>query len=801
MKWIDLLKTIKATRVSFIALILFISLSIGTLLGTGWSGPAVEILANKYYDDHAVMDFKAISADSFSQDDVDRIRGLDDVADAEGIFTADGFMYINGEKELLSVISTTENIDKAEIIEGELPKEADEIAVDAAMAEMRNYTIGEYISIDTSLKDFTGYDVSSLNHSRFRITAFVHHPEFISNLEGMAKGYSHVYRRSFNYYALVDKSAFNDVVYPDGFSSVLIRSKSLEGADRFDDDYSKKVNSAKDGLLESIDKKNMSITDITSTTGHYTVSVAGDTGGKVAVVFSSFFFIVGLLVCYSTILRIVEEEKRLIGTKMANGFSRGSVTSKYLIYTGAAVVLGVALGLPNAFATSNVIQGMSTAALTFSGPYTYYDMGQIAAVVAFELVVMLFIAWFASAKQLRMKITSLLNSTKENSRLFEIIGKSKLIRNASVSIQSFVYNISMDSSRVIATIVGMAGSMALLIAPVSLYLVLQASPQVQFDDYFHFDHTILYDSEESGREVRNVLEGDGSKYAEVYSEDAILSRDGAKSGTIRLIVTKDKDSFESVVNMVTPDKKENKIELGNDGVYVWQAEGKDYGTGAGDIMKVSAFTGDNYDFEVASLYKCYDSGAYRIFMTSDVYEKVTGKDFEPNAFLASVSEEAESKIKDIDGVMDCIDDRKACDVSYESLKMIYVGVVALLVMLSALIAFLILLNLNMQFVKEKKQELIVMRINGFSVGAAKMYIVRDNIFLSIVSAVIGVICGLLLSNLLNSALQMEGQCIMSEPVPAACVFGVVLTMIYMIITNIIAVAPIGKLDLTDISKM
>lgn len=182
MKWIDLLKTIKATRVSFIALIMFISMSVGNLLGTGWSGPAVEILANKYYDDHAVMDFKAISADSFSQDDVDRIRSLDDVTGADGIYTADGFMYINGEKELVSVISATENINKAEIIEGELPKGPDEVAVDAAMAEMRNYSIGEYISIDTSLKELTGYDVSSLSRSRLKITAILHYPEFISSI-------------------------------------------------------------------------------------------------------------------------------------------------------------------------------------------------------------------------------------------------------------------------------------------------------------------------------------------------------------------------------------------------------------------------------------------------------------------------------------------------------------------------------------------------------------------------------------------------------------------------------------------
>ena len=432
MKWIDLLKTIKVTWVSFIALILFISLSVANLLGTGWSSPAVEILANKYYDDHAVMDFKAISADSFSKDDVDKIRSLDDVAEAEGIYTADGFMYINGEKELVSVISATENINKAEIIEGELPKEDNEIAVDAAMAKMRNYSIGEYITINTSLKELTGYDVGSLKHGRFKITAILQYPEFISAMEGTAKGYSPVYRRNFNYYMLVDDSAFNEDVYQNGFNSVLIRCKSLEGADRFADDYSKKVDSAMDGLTDGIDKENVSLTDITSTFGHYTVSLAGDTGGKIAVIFAGFFFIVGLLVCYSTILRIVEEEKRLTGTKMANGFSRAAVTSKYLLYVGAAVTLGIASGLPGAFITSNVIQGVTTSTLTFSGPYRYYDTGQIIAVVAFEYIVMLLIAWFASAKQLRMKITqpssTALKKTVAYLRLSERVRSSGMLR-------------------------------------------------------------------------------------------------------------------------------------------------------------------------------------------------------------------------------------------------------------------------------------------------------------------------------------------------------------------------------------
>jgi putative ABC transport system permease protein len=132
---------------------------------------------------------------------------------------------------------------------------------------------------------------------------------------------------------------------------------------------------------------------------------------------------------------------------------------------------------------------------------------------------------------------------------------------------------------------------------------------------------------------------------------------------------------------------------------------------------------------------------------------------------------------------------------------VFAGILGLALILSAVIAFLILLNLNIQFVQEKKMELIVMRINGFSVRSAKMYIIRDNIFLSLISTVIGVIAGIILAKLLNGSMQMEGMCMIDDPSLIGCIFGVSVTLIYMVITNLIAVKPVGKLDLTDISKM
>jgi ABC-type antimicrobial peptide transport system permease subunit len=61
--------------------------------------------------------------------------------------------------------------------------------------------------------------------------------------------------------------------------------------------------------------------------------------------------------------------------------------------------------------------------------------------------------------------------------------------------------------------------------------------------------------------------------------------------------------------------------------------------------------------------------------------------------------------------------------------------------LSALMALLVLLNLDVMFVEEKKRELIVLMINGFSVGDAKAYIYRDSIVLTIVGIALGIALG------------------------------------------------------------
>jgi len=800
MKWVDLLQTIRKTRVSFVAVILFVGISVGTLLGTNWSGPAVANLTNDYYDAHRVPDLTAVSASGFTPETVEAIRALDDTLSVEGSYTVDAFLSEADGGEMISVSSVSKEMNLLDVLSGTLPSAPGEIALEQEMAQKFDYAVGDTISLDSSLEALTGLPVSALKETDFTVTALVHHPLYTSTTPGMAKGFSATYRKAFYYYAVVDESAFNEQFYADSWNSLLIRCRSLEGLDRFSDDYSAALDDAGEDLRSAVEGgENWLITDTTSSYGYYTVKVANETGGKIASILATFFFLIGLLVCYSTVLRIVEGEKRLIGTKMANGFGRRTVTSKYVWYVLAAVTLGIVLGAGNTFLISMASQMGVTMNLTYSGTYHYCNIAQAAGVAAFEYVAMVIAALLASRRQTKRHITNLLTDSKENSRIFTSLSRLGFVRKAPVGFQSFIYNITMDSSRVFATLVGMVGSIALLIAPLSLHFTMQDAPRIQYENSFLFTHAVRYATEESGDEVATILDSEGATYARVYMEDWLMPRENGATASVRLIVSDDTEELGRLVKLRDP-KTGEQLDLGSSGIWLWASEQKDYGTEAGDTAKLSSYDGGSYAFTVAGLYESFDSTVYRVFMTKEVFEEATGREYTENAMLTDITEETADTIRDMDGVSDCANERKKCEEYYANSAVIVFALLGTFVVLSAIIAFMILLNLNIQFVQEKKNEIIVMRINGFSSRAAKMYIARDNIFLSLIASVLGVVVGVVLAGMMTDAIQMEGQYLPNSPSLPACLIGIGISLLYMLITTWIAVKPIGNLDLTDISK-
>ena len=79
--------------------------------------------------------------------------------------------------------------------------------------------------------------------------------------------------------------------------------------------------------------------------GAASFSSDADRVDHIASVFPFVFFLVAALVALTTMTRMVEEERSLIGTYKALGYGTGRIVSKYLIYAGIASVLGSVVGI------------------------------------------------------------------------------------------------------------------------------------------------------------------------------------------------------------------------------------------------------------------------------------------------------------------------------------------------------------------------------------------------------------------------------------------------------------------------
>ena len=93
------------------------------------------------------------------------------------------------------------------------------------------------------------------------------------------------------------------------------------------------------------------------------------------------------------------------------------------------------------------------------------------------------------------------------------------------------------------------------------------------------------------------------------------------------------------------------------------------------------------------------------------------------------------------------DDKTNQHGNFETFSSVSSTVVLIYLALAALMAIVVLLNLNVMFIEEKKRELIVLMINGFSVKDAKHYISYDNIVLTAIGIIVGMLLGCIMGSI------------------------------------------------------
>ena len=120
--------------------------------------------------------------------------------------------------------------------------------------------------------------------------------------------------------------------------------------------------------------------------------------------------------------------------------------------------------------------------------------------------------------------------------------------------------------------------------------------------------------------------------------------------------------------------------------------------------------------------------------------------------------------------------------------------------LSIVMSIFVLLNLVNIFVKRRQNELIVMRVVGFSYKQDIGYLLKETIATTTFGIAAGVISVALLTSFLVRIVEGSETMFVRSVNPLALLMGALLEGLFAILINLFAFRKVKKLQLTDITK-
>lgn len=520
---------------------------------------------------------------------------------------------------------------------------------------------------------------------------------------------------------------------------------------------------------------------------------------------SLLFVFVGLMVCYTSVSRNVNESKLTTGVQKALGFRSGEIALHYLIYSALAVVLGFILGFVlGFFVIETIVNNAYGRLFCFGSIANVYTIPEALIIFLVELALICIAAYLPCRKLLKRQAVELMKNDAQEQGRDKFYWKFKFWNKLSLYTQTTINNLARDGARVIATLVGIAGCTALIVMSLSLRFAVIGTPEKHFADVWVYDSYLVCDESvsDANANLRGVLNNENCDYLAVRRNVVYIIDENGAFNKADIIVPEMTENMESFIKL-NDAKTKQTLTLPDEGVIISRTYEKYHNVKIGDTIRIMDAKGVYHECLVAGVSEHYLS-TVQLTMSRSYYEQIMGEAFSGNAFYINYGDADAATVKEslrnTEGYFSLTDEcadwsAKFADIASATMMVIYIGL-----FLSAAMALLVLLNLNLVCVQEKKNELIIMRINGFSSGEVKRYLYRDNIFLTIIGLILGVFAGIGFSQWMLAILQRSGDNFYTIPNPWVCLAAAGLAALFSLITNLIALRKVDKLNVYDLKR-
>lgn len=527
-------------------------------------------------------------------------------------------------------------------------------------------------------------------------------------------------------------------------------------------------------------------------------------------VFPVIFFLVAALISLTTMTRMVEEQRTQIGTLKALGYERHSIAGKYLGYALLATVSGSVVGILfgekvfpyiiiNAYGI--MYQHMNDIVI----PYNLeYGLGAAAAALASTLLATIFSCY----KELREQAAELMRppTPKQGQRV--LLERVKFIwKRLNFSWKASIRNLVRYKKRLFMTIFGIGGCMALMLVGFGLKDSIFAIVDIQYGEIQLYDGNIILSDDATEEEKSNIIKELGKDSKMAGSTEGLLAQitvgNGEEQFDVYLDVPKNVEEFSEFV--VLQDRITNgTYELDDSGAVLTEKMATELGVEPGDTITIH--DEDKGDLEVEISAVCENYMGHYLYMTPTYYEKVYGEKPDYNSIFYKTSdritEEAErigEEALTLPGALSVsytTDLREQVDNMLGALD----EVIVVLIISAGMLAFVVLYNLNNINITERQRELATLKVLGFYNGEVAMYVYRENIVLTVLGAIFGIVLGKFLHGFIIVTVEIESVMFGRNIDLSSFVYGFLLTILFSLLVNGVMYFKLKKINMVESLK-
>lgn len=780
-------RDIKQNLSQFITIFLMVLIGVMVYVGIEAYMDGMTSAADNFYKNNNIQDLNVMG--NLSDKDLDKIKSLDNVKDAEKKLVVNAIDKDDKDKTYLLSFIDSNNISKFHIMDGEKFDVNKKGAwVDNFYAEKNNLKVGDTIKIK--------YDTFSLEEKILGLINVPDHiydvkdeSELVPNRENFGFVYLSVNEIPENYIKdlvmkemkITDEKIFDKYVTNFNYKEYIPYNYIMVDVNK-----KKNVTSVKEDIEDKVSNAK-AIVKIEDTLSYQRYQGEIDEGASYVGIFSGLFLFIAMLSVITTMTRVVKKQKIQIGTMKALGIKNSKIVMHYVGYgffvSLAAAIFGIILGkyfIGTFFLNMEMDYFEVPNGVPVVKPLSYL-------VALLVVMVVLFITYLTCRKELFKKPAEALRNEVPNVKVSSLNLSTKgMFKKLNFSSKWNLRDILRNKFRTLTAVVGIVGCCMLIVCAFGMLNSMNHFIKLQFEDLYNFNYKLSLKENIKDDELKVLTD----KYGNNTSETLTIETKIGKEREANTIFVTNAGNLVRFQNENGEFIKVNK----NNGVYVTRKLADQKNLKVGDTIKWHIYgVNKYYESKIVGLTK--DPQVQNLTMTKEYLESLD-IDYKPDSLYTNTDLKSIKDIKNVSLVQDINELKNGLESMLSMMKSMIMLIIVFAIGLGAIIIY----NMGILSYSEKQYQFATLKVLGFSDKKIRKIFVQQNNWITVLSIIIGLPTGYYMTSWIYESVIADNYDLSAYINLSTYLIAIIGTILVSIIVSRMLSKKVNKIDMVSSLK-